>query len=105
MTNYSSAYARPNPSESERLLAEIRYRFHYDPEIGELRWIRPRKASLKPGSIAGHVPKNGYRIVRLGSRIFRASHLIWLLATGTLPTRVYHLDKDPRNNKLSNLYV
>lgn len=74
----------------------------YDPGTGDLRW-RVNRRPAKAGDIAGHLTPRGYRRVKVG-QYFYAHRLIWLMVYGAWPTNeVDHIDRDPKNNRLTNL--
>ena len=69
-------------------LEVVKAAVNYDPEIGFI------------GSTA-----KGYSTVSIQGVIYRDARVAYYLATGTDPGRFYvdHIDRDPTNNKLSNL--
>ena len=93
----------------------LRACFDFNPETGELRWNhRPREHfSADPiwmmwnkqnaGTSAGSVV-NGYRVVCLDRRPYRAHRIIWKLMIGIEPPPCPdHKDRDKLNNRWSNL--
>src|SRR5262245_5020256 len=87
-----------------QFLDQIRYRLRYDPEQGELIWVRPRQRRYK-GTVAGYTPKSGYTYFKLGKERYSVAQVIWAYHHGWLPGRVYRGDGNPRNHRLENLYV
>ena len=87
-------------------LAKAQETFFYDDSSGELFWkIRPSK-SVMWGDRAGHVNKSvGYYRLRFEGKLYSLHNLIWNFHYGEIPTgkEVDHRDKDPLNNKISNL--
>jgi hypothetical protein len=56
------------------------------------------------GKIAGGSDSNNYVTVTYGTKRYKATHIIWLLVKGALPTKIIdHRDGDPSNNRWKNL--
>ena len=83
--------------------ARLRELLHYDPETGEFRWRKPRKGR-KPDGVAGTLADNGYRLITIDYRQYRAHQLAWLYMTGEWCALVIdHRDGDAANNRWTNL--
>lgn len=72
-----------------------------------LIWTKPpTRGRVKAGNIAGYDYGSGYYKVSIKGRRYRTSHLV-LYLSGVYPeagqTEVDHIDRNPRNNALSNL--
>jgi citrate synthase len=97
-------------------IKELRNLLRYDPETGELFWL-PRDASLfkteraykiwntrycdKP---AGCIRYDGYIVVRLFNRLFRAHRVAWALHHGAWPAdQIDHINGEPGHNRMANL--
>lgn len=71
-------------------------------ESGDLVW-NCKKPGVRPGMPAGFA-FNGGRYVTFNWKRVVAKRVVWLLTTGTWPTkRLYHLDGDAQNCRFSNL--
>jgi len=75
----------------------------YNPETGELTW-KVARGNAKPGGKAGNPDKRGYLRVQYKGKKYLVHRLAWLIVHGYLPeNQVDHIDRDPSNNRLSNL--
>src|SRR5215471_18683116 len=83
----------------ERVSRELKY----DPETGELWWCRPGRKRIMDRP-AGCVNPKGYKVIRLGGRLYRVSHLIFLLIRGYWPEdEMDHKSRQRSDNRVSNL--
>jgi hypothetical protein len=83
--------------------------FNYDPESGDLTW-RVQTNSTPQGKKAGTVVKHkvegytSYISVTILGDPYKAHRIIWLLQTGSWPSKhIDHIDGDGLNNSWSNL--
>jgi hypothetical protein len=84
----------------------VQYRFIYI--NGKLHWkICYDKSSQwngkHAGALAGAVRKDGRIVIRLDSKLYLASRLIFLYHHGYLPEEVDHRDRDVTNDLIENL--
>lgn len=100
------ANTNPPPLTVERL----RWALDYDPYSGEFRWTGVLKgrgytfAKTGAGVLAGAPDGNGYRLIGVDGKLYRAHRLAWLYMTGQWPTRhVDHEDRDTSNDRWGNL--
>jgi hypothetical protein len=93
-----SDFQRPT---REMVLADLTY----FPETGT--FARKRKRLGRPRSgVAGHVNKQGYRRIQVGSRLYAAHQLVWLVETGDWPSSMIdHRDGERDNNRFGNLRI
>jgi hypothetical protein len=76
----------------------------YDAETGTFRWRVALCRKYKIGAIAGTVNDQGYRIITIRGRLYRAHRLAWLYVHGEWPSKdVDHIDGDRGNNRAANL--
>lgn len=76
----------------------------YDPETGVWTWTHHHSVSPRHrGQVAGHVRADGYRRIRIGGVPYYTGRLAFLWMKGYWPEEVDHADRDPSNDKWSNL--
>jgi hypothetical protein len=88
----------------------LRERLDYDPETGIFRWkawsgARPNWNAKHAGKVAGWVQDYGRIKIRLNGREEMAHRLAWIYMHGHLDRHILvdHEDRNPSNNKISNL--
>lgn len=92
--------------EETKVMAEItqnRVKELFDYRDGNLYWKVRKCQSVKIGDRAGSVRKDGYRAVIIDGKSYLAHRLIFLYHYGFLPKFLDHIDRNPRNNNISNL--
>ncbi len=76
---------------------------HYDPITGEFTWLRS-VYRVKRGDLAGSFDKDGYVLIKLDQKTYKAHRLAWLYMTGAWPTdEIDHRDLNKSNNAWANL--
>lgn len=76
----------------------------YNPETGNLTWVKAPNDKTPKGKIAGYKAQSGYIIVGYNKKEYRAHRLAWLLHTGEQPPKFLdHADGVRHNNKWYNL--
>tara|TARA_R110001632_G_scaffold176038_1_gene295733 strand:- start:67 stop:618 length:552 start_codon:yes stop_codon:yes gene_type:complete len=80
---------------------------NYNPETGIFTWEEYRSNTAKKGSVAGSSHNGGYMKITITikgrQRKLLAHRLAWFIYCGELPNIIDHLDRDPLNNKITNL--
>ena len=76
---------------------------HYDKETGVFVWSVSRPG-CSAGAVAGHINREGYRVIKIGRKPIRAHRLAWFMVFGAWPSS----DLDHKNgirddNRISNL--
>lgn len=88
--------------------AEAMRRLDYEPDTGAFTWkvrVMCMGGGRMPGQEAGTI-KDGYRIISLYGRAYRAHHLAWLFMTGDWPPAgvdIDHINRDRSDNRWANL--
>jgi len=94
----------------------VRSLLDYDPETGVFIW-RERSEDLfrtknawgawntrYAGKQAGTCDSNGYIVITVNGRRYKAHRLAWLYVYDVLPKKgIDHIDENPRNNRIANL--
>ena len=94
---------------SQLTVEDVRARFEYDPSTGELRWKRRIGANGRDngrygGTVAGSLHPDGYVIVMVDGRNYRAHTLAWAHMTGEWPEHlVDHINGIRSDNRFVNL--
>jgi hypothetical protein len=85
----------------------LREHLDYNPETGELRWIKTTHArqSRKEGSIAGSRRKDGYERLTINQKSYLAHRICWALHYGEdpYPYLIDHKRGVEEGNKIDNL--
>lgn len=77
--------------------------FLCDPEAGTFT-RRVSRGNTKRGSVAGHIGDDGYLMIRIDGKLYRAHRLVFLTMTGEFPpTDVDHINGIRTDNRWSNL--
>ena len=83
-------------SKNDTLTQElVRDLFNYDTTTGQLYW-------RETGKIAGYHSKR-YVVIGINNKQYYAHRVIWIYVYGELPDQIDHINKDKKDNRLSNL--
>lgn len=75
----------------------------YDPLTGVFCWRGGQKKTVA-GAIAGGPDKDGYVLIKVDQKMYKAHRLAWLWMTGVWPSHeIDHVDLDKANNRFGNL--
>lgn len=82
----------------------LRAMFSYDRDTGRFTRLVRTASSQKAGDEPGGIDVHGYRVMRIGKKIYKAHRLAFLYVTGQFPPAdVDHIDGNRQNNAFSNL--
>lgn len=75
----------------------------YNPDTGKLTWLSAR-GRMPIGSEAGSMNQKGYFRIQIDGVEYSLHRLVWFYHYGKWPLfAIDHRDRDPRNNRVSNL--
>ena len=80
----------------------LNHLFKYDKETGELRWD-VKKQGVAHGAIAGTTDSQGYRIIKVNLKSYKAHRLVYLMHKGYLPKTLDHINNNRSDNRIENL--
>lgn len=96
----------PLPASSD-LLAEAQRIYEYSEPHAGILWKNhknPKRPWPPLGTVVGGDDGHGYRMCLLLGHKFKVHQIVWLLATGAVAkSSIDHIDRDKRNNRVSNL--
>jgi hypothetical protein len=83
---------------------ELKEMLNYDADTGLFTWVKKRNR-IKVGGVAGCIDKvNGYRVIKINGKLYRAHRLAFLYMTGKFPTDdTDHINHDRSDNRFVNL--
>lgn len=88
----------------EVAISRIKELLIYDPETGIFIWRVTRARGAKAGSQAGSLDKNGYVVIGIDGRNYRAHRLAWAYEKGEWPVGdLDHEDRDHADNRIAKL--
>lgn len=76
--------------------------FEYDPETGIVTGKESR-GNRKAGKAVGHRCSRGYLQVRLEGKNLSVARVAWIIAVGTNPPQIDHINRIRDDNRLANL--
>jgi len=101
--NHLPGFDEPaNPEITQEI---VKAWFRYDPETGRFAWRKLRSSRSQPiGEALGSINGNGYRLLTIDGKNYKASRLAWLYVYGQWPqNNLDHIDRDRLNDRIANL--
>jgi len=89
--------------QRELTIGRLKQLLAYDPSTGVFGWKGRRKGKKHDGT-PGSTDKDGYLIITIDGRHYRAHRLAWFYVYGRFPNReIDHINRDRSDNRISNL--
>jgi hypothetical protein len=83
---------------------ELKSLLTYDPATGTFRWCKTYSPHAIEGAAAGFIAQDGYHIIKLHGKKYKAHRLAWLYVTGNWPPQdIDHINRARNDNRFSNL--
>ena len=64
-----------------------------------------KRRGVQVGTRAGTIDKDGYIIINLNKKKYKAHHLVWIYHYDVFPNMIDHIDNDKKNNNIHNLRI
>ena len=82
----------------------LRSLLEYNPDTGVFTWRVTRGGAARKGDFAGCLNSNGYRIIMVNGRFYRAHRLAWLYTHGVWPCgEADHINNIRDDNRICNI--
>jgi hypothetical protein len=81
----------------------LRRILHYESGTGVFTWRVSPARNVRVGDIAGYHDQRGYRHIGIGDREYLAHRIAFFYMTGEWPPEIDHINRDPSDNRWSNL--
>jgi len=88
------------------MYSEISKLIKYDPITGCFTWLNRGDATFDSrfgGRQVGYNDKDGYLVVVYKRKSIRLHRLAWFMVHGSLPKEIDHINRDKKDNRISNL--
>ena len=79
------------------------HKFIYCEETGNLYWSGNFSPRARKGQLVGSFDTDGYRRTTLNGKSVSLHRIVWLLHNDDSPEQIDHIDRNVKNNKISNL--
>ena len=81
----------------------LKSKLQYDKDTGIFVWKNSARG-IKKGAVAGSISDQGYVVIRIDYKIYRAHRLAWLYMTGNFPKyEIDHINGIRSDNRFENL--
>ncbi len=96
-----SEHIVPRPELTAEYLRSV---LHYDQETGIFTRKVSTSNSVKVGDVAGCPNGDGYLLIMVQSRLYKAHRLAWLYVSGEWPEdQIDHINRNRSDNRITNL--
>lgn len=76
----------------------------YEPETGRFVWKELNRKNRQSGREAGTTNSDGYRVISIAGKGYKAHRLAWLAHYGAFPEKeIDHINRDKSDNRVCNL--
>lgn len=83
---------------------ELKDILHYCPETGVFTWLIAKSQRVRVGEKGGHLASNGYVVIAINNKAYKAHRLAWLYMTGSWPEEeIDHINGIKNDNRIVNL--
>ena len=83
---------------------ELKQQLHYNPDTGIFTRLVAKCRRFKAGDIAGCLSPNGYILIGINGKLYRAHRLAWLYVYGKFPKdQIDHINGIKSDNRIANL--
>jgi hypothetical protein len=83
--------------------SKLKQLLHYDLNTGQFTRLVSTSIRVKVGYIAGYVRPDGYRVICIDYKLYRAHRLAWLYIYGKMPKELDHINGVRDDNRIGNL--
>jgi len=95
---------RQEEYEMEELHNSITSVLNYDKNSGEFTWIKTKSRAARVGDKAGSIDKDGYLIIKVDGKSYRAQRLAWFYVYKCFPKlSIDHINNNKLDNSIANL--
>lgn len=86
------------------IAAQVRELLDYDDATGIFTWKKDVARNRKAGQVAGGISTQGYVVITINSRSYKAHRLAWLHFYGEWPDSILdHINQNRGDNRINNL--
>ncbi len=82
----------------------LRELLNYDLETGVFVWRTKRNGHVSAGRVAGYINGNGYCLIMVDRKFYKAARLAWLYVKGRWPAdQIDHINRNRSDDRFGNL--
>lgn len=78
---------------------DLHQKFEYNKDTGCL----VHKCTTHLGRVAGHYDPDGYILLYIKGKNYKAHRIVWQMHYGFIPRRIHHINGNKHDNRLENL--